>query len=107
DYGDSSDSLRYTRSPRYRAYKFGGYEGDRVDVWVRSHDGGDAVTWVLDNRFNVLASNDDADDKTYDSHVVATLPASDSITHYVVYRDYALSPAHFAVELAVQPYDTS
>src|SRR6266567_4342634 len=46
DYGASSDSVKYTHSPRYRAFKFGGYEGDRVDVWVRSSDGGDAVAWV-------------------------------------------------------------
>jgi hypothetical protein len=107
DYGGSSSSLEYTNSPRYRTYTFSGYEGDRVDAWVRSTDGGDAVAWVLDNSFNVLSSNDDADGNTLDSHIFFTLPASDSVTHYLVYRDYALSNAHFAVDLAVQPYDTS
>jgi hypothetical protein len=106
NYGDSSSTLRYTKSPRYRAYKFAGYEGDRVDVWVRSNDG-DAVTWVLDNNFNVVASNDDADDNTLDSHIVTTLAANDSATHYIVYRDYSTSTAHFSVDLAIQPYDTS
>ncbi len=107
DYGQSSDPVKYTKSPRYRAYKFAGYEGDRVDVWVRSSDGGDAVAWVLDNGFHVLASNDDADSSTSDSHIVTTLPADDSATHYLVFRDYSLAAAHFTLDLAVQPYDTS
>jgi hypothetical protein len=106
DYGQSAPSTKYTKTPRYRAYKFAGYEGDRVDVWVRSNDG-DAVAWVLDNSFHVVASNDDADDSTLDSHIVTTLPANDSITHYIVYRDYSTSTAHFSLDLAVQPYDTS
>jgi hypothetical protein len=106
DYGQSSDTVKYTHSPRYRAYKLAGYEGDRVDVWVHSNDG-DSVAWLLDNSFHVLASNDDADDTTLDSHIVTTLPASDSITHYLVYRDYSTSTAHFWVDLAAMPYDTS
>lgn len=106
DYGASTASVKYTKTPRYRAYKFNGYEGDRVDAWVRS-PGGDAVAWVLDSHFNVLAGNDDADDSTLDSHMLFTLPASDAVTHYIVYRDYSLSTARFSVELAVQPYDTS
>ena len=105
-YGDASSSVKYTKSPRYRAYKFAGYEGDKVDFWVRSSDG-DSVAWLLDNSFHVLATNDDADDNTLDSHVVLTLPANDSATHYIVYRDYSLSTSHFSVDLAVQPYDTS
>ena len=100
DYGQTSTSTKYTRTPRYRAFKFAGNEGDQVDVWVRSSDGGDAVAWVLDNGFHTLASNDDADDTTLDAHVSVTLPADASITHYVVFRDYSTSTAHFTVELA-------
>ena len=100
DYGQTSSSTKYTRSPRYRAFKFAGNEGDQVDAWVRSSDGGDAVAWVLDNSFHVLASNDDADDTTVDSHITVTLPASTSATHYVVFRDYYTSAAHFTVDLA-------
>src|SRR5438874_5346020 len=62
DYGQTSSSIRYTRTPRYRAVKFGGNAGDQIDVAVRSDDGGDAVAWVLDHSFHVLGSNDDADD---------------------------------------------
>lgn len=106
-YGDATSPVTYNKSPRYRAYKFDGYEGDRVDTWIRSPNGGDAVTWLLDGSFKVLASNDDADDGTLDSHISFTLPASQKAVHYLVYRDYALATAKFAVELAVQPYDTS
>ena len=100
DYGQTSASTRYTKTPRYRAFKFGGSAGDAVDVWVRSTDGGDAVAWVLDNDFRVLASNDDADDTTLDAHVSVTLPANASITHYVVFRDYWTDTSHFTVALA-------
>ncbi len=100
DYGQTSSSTKYTKTPRYRAFKFAGNEGDQVDVWVRSDDGGDAVAWVLDNDFRVVASNDDADDTTVDAHVSVALPANASATHYVVFRDYWTSSAHFTVELA-------
>ncbi len=98
DYGHTSDAVRYSKTPRYRAFKFGGNAGDSVDVWVRSTHG-DPVAWVLDNKFHVLAMNDDADDRTTDAHVTVTLPASTSITHYIVFRDYALATHDFTVEL--------
>lgn len=108
DDGQTSSSTYYTKTPRYRAFKFAGTEGEQVDVWVKSTDGGDAVAWVLDNGFHVVASNDDADDTTLDSHVTATLPANASATHYIVFRDYYTDSAHFTVQLAVRPpYDTS
>jgi hypothetical protein len=108
DYGQTSASVSYTKTPRYRAFKFAGSEHDNVDVWVKSTDGGDAVAWVLDNGFHVLGSNDDAEDGSTDSHVKLVLPASSSATHYVVFRDYSTSTAHFTVELGGgPPYDTS
>lgn len=100
DYGQTSASTRYTKTPRYRAFKFAGNAGDLIDVWVRSTDGGDAVAWVLDNDFHVVGSNDDADDSTLDSHVNVALPANASATHYVVFRDYWTDTAHFTVDVA-------
>jgi len=97
-YGESAP-VTYTKSPRYRAVKFAGNAGDQIDAWVRSTDG-DAVAWVLDNSFHVLGTNDDADDTTLDAHVSLTLPASPSATHYVVFRDYALTTSHYTVALA-------
>jgi hypothetical protein len=104
DYDQTSDAIKYTSSPRYRAVKFSGQQGDRVDAWVRSSNGGDAVAWVLDNSFRVLGSNDDADETTFDAHVAIALPASSSSTHYVVFRDYAMASAKFTVELSL-PYE--
>lgn len=107
DYGQTSASVAYSKRPRYRAFKFGGSAGDVIDVSVRSNDG-DAVAWVLDNSFRVLASNDDADDTTTDALIHLTLPANASITHYIVFRDYDLAKSHFTVELTgSQPFDTS
>jgi hypothetical protein len=98
DYGQTGASVRYTSSPRYRAYKFAGHAGDQVDVWVRSTNG-DAVAWVLDNDFAIVGSNDDADDTTLDAHVAVTLPANPSDTHYIVFRDYDLATHYFTVSL--------
>jgi hypothetical protein len=98
-YGDTSDSIEYSSTPRYRAFKFDGNAGDQVDVWVRSTDGGDALAWVLDATYHVVAKNDDANDTTSDSHITVTLPDATSETHYVVFRDYNLNKAHFTVAL--------
>lgn len=106
DYGQTSTTVSYTKTPRYRAFKFGGNEDDVVDVWVRSTNGGDAVAWILDNDFHILAVNDDADDTTYDAHVTVTLPANASITHYVVFRDYDLRAKKFQVQLDGTPAAT-
>jgi hypothetical protein len=109
DYNTTSSSTKYTSTPRYRAFKFAGAPHDQVDVWVKSTDGGDSVAWILDNGFHVLASNDDAADvDTLDSHMTVLLPDNASATHYVVFRDYNSSTAHFKVTLdGAQAYDTS
>jgi hypothetical protein len=106
-YGQTSSAKAYSSTPRFRAFKFDGNANDRVDAWVRSTDG-DAVAWLLDKSFNVLASNDDANANTLDAHVVFTLPASTSTTHYLVFRDYDLVSSHFTVQLGGGPqYDTT
>jgi hypothetical protein len=95
-YGQTSDAVAYTNPPRYRAFKFAGQVGDKVDIWVRSPDG-DAVAWLLSGSFRTLASNDDADDTTTDSHMTFTLTANR--TYYIVFREYSLADATFTVEL--------
>ena len=96
----TSSTISYAKTPkRYRAIKFSGAEGDSIEAWVRSSNGGDAVAWVLDNDFKILAMNDDADKTTLDAHIRLTLPANPSATHYVVLRDYALRSAKFTVKL--------
>ncbi len=104
DYAQTSDAVAYTKSPRYRAFKFAGNEGDQIDVWVRSPDG-DALAWVLDNHWHILGKNDDADGGTLDAHVQITLGKSDSVTHYIVFRDYDWQTSTFTVELnGANPY---
>jgi len=103
-YGQTSVSTSYTRTPRYRAYKFSGQAGDDVDVWVRSTNG-DPVTWILDNDWKTIAKNDDAAPGNTNSHVKVKLPANASATHYIVVRDYWQSPMSFKVELKGGPAD--
>ena len=95
-------ALLYTKIPRFRGFELTGSEGDQVDVWVRGPRG-DALTWLLDSRFNVVAKNDDADESTLDSHIVATLPASTTGRYYIVLRDYYLESRRFEVELNTTP----
>ncbi len=102
DYGQTSATVRYTSSPRFRSYKFAGGKGDKIDVRVRSTDGGDAVAWLLDNAFNVVADNDDAAEGGLDSHIQATLPGNTNPSiksYYIVYRDYDLQAHRFNVTL--------
>ena len=100
DYCQTSDEVSYTKTPRYRTFKFAGSAGDQIDVWVRSPNGdGDALAWVLDNHWHIVGKNDDASGSTLDAHVKVTLPKSDSVTHYIVFRDYDWQKTSFTVEL--------
>ncbi len=103
DYGTASGWFQYTNVPRYRAVSFQGTGGDHVDVWVRSYDGGDAVAWLVDNQFHVIAANDDADVTTYDAHISTTLPPGPKAKRYVIVRDYDLLSASFIVQLQGGP----
>jgi hypothetical protein len=101
DYGQTSSRVTHTGTPTYRAFKFAGQVGDVVDIWVRSDDG-DAVAWLLNDNFKTLASNDDADETTLDSHLHFKLTANRSAedhTYYVAFREYSHDRAHFTVEL--------
>jgi len=102
DYGQTAAAVKYRNPPRYLAYKFGGHKGDKVAIDVTSKNG-DAVAWLLDNSFAIVAKNDDAGASTLDSHIDATLPGNSDpaiITYYIVVRDYWLQSATFTVALA-------
>ncbi len=99
EYGQVSAKINYSKTPRFRAFKFAGDVGDKVTVDVRSTNGGDAVAWVLDDSFEIIASNDDAAAGVLDSHMEVTLPEHPSRTHYIVFREYALKNRTFKVEL--------
>src|SRR5438045_348201 len=57
--GQTSHLLRYTKTPRYRALTLDATGPGTLDFWIRSSDGGDAVAWLLDGSYHVLAHNDD------------------------------------------------
>jgi len=99
--GESHRTL-YSSTPRFRGYDFVGKGGDRVDIWVRSSHG-DALSWLLDDKFNVLAKNDDADATTLDSHLEAVLPgAGDALRRFqIVMRDYDLESHYFTTSFAI------
>jgi len=99
DYGSVSASVKYTKSPRYRAFQFDGSPGDAIDVWVTSDDG-DPVTWVLDGNFKTLAKNDDASSSTTNSNITLTLADDNQAPNYIVFRDYDLLTSHFTVKLS-------
>ncbi|HTM20062.1 MAG TPA: hypothetical protein VL172_06140 [Kofleriaceae bacterium] len=95
--GDARDAY-YTSWPRFRGYTLDG--AGSMDLGVSSETG-DAIAWVLDSHFNVLARNDDADDTTYDAHITVDIPAAEAWrTHYLVFRDYDLRRGWFTVERA-------
>lgn len=104
DYGQTSASTAYSKTPLYRAYKFAGNAGDEVEVSVKSSNG-DPVTWILDNDWHTVAKNDDASATDTNSHIKVKLPANASATHYIVVRDYYKDPMSFTVELKGGPAD--
>ena len=97
-YGQTSAAVSYTKQPTYRAFRFAGSAGDRVDVWVRSANG-DAMAWLLDHDFNTLATNDNAASGVTDAHLTTTLTSSDS-SFYIAFREHARADATFTIALA-------
>jgi len=101
DYGHTIGGLVYHNPPKYRALKFDGKKGDLIEVWVRSADG-DALGWVVDDNFKILAHNDDADNTTTDAHIKLTLPGNsnpDMTRYYIVFTEYQGANATFTVSL--------
>jgi hypothetical protein len=99
-YGQTSDTVAYTKHPRYRAFTFSGSEGDAVAVTVASTDGS-PMFWVLDAKFHILFSG--TDDGTGVAHNSGTLSPSTDPTHYIVFREASLQKASFSVELEGKP----
>src|SRR5207245_2284257 len=95
-YGHSSPAVAYQGRPRYDAFTFTGKSADAVEVWVRSING-DPVAWLTDSKFKIVASNDDANGWTTDSHIRAKLPANG--TYYIIFREYSGAAATFRVTL--------
>lgn len=98
----ASRNVLYTSAPRFRGFDFYGAPDTAVDLWVRGTRG-DAVAWLLDGSFNVVATNDDADESTLNAHISAVLPSSKDNRFYLVFRDYYLESRRFTVEFSVTP----
>ena len=96
----ASMTVAYTKTPRFRGVVVNGGAGDTVDIWVRSTDGGDALAWLLDDSYKVIAKNDDADNTTTDSHLHVVLPVSASGSYKIVLRDYDVQKHKFTVSYA-------
>jgi hypothetical protein len=97
-YGQTGHA-QYKKPPTHYAFKFAGEKGDRVDVSVASTNG-DAVLWVTDSDFKVLAKNDDSGNSV-NARVTVTLPATS--TYLIIFREYAGEPASFTVSLSKRP----
>jgi hypothetical protein len=98
EYGQTSADVKYSSSPKYRAFSFTAQKGDHVDAWVRSDDG-DAMAWLLNARFEILDKNDNAATGVSDSHIQHTLGVAG--THYIAFREHDSQSASFKVYLNV------
>jgi hypothetical protein len=94
--GQTTAPVAYTNAPLYRAYRFDGRVGDKVDAWVRSSNG-DARAWLLDASFKNVVQADDSEGTT-NAHLVKTL--SKTGTFYIAFREKTQRAAVFTVSLA-------
>lgn len=96
----------YYNPPRYRSFGFDAKGGDDITVDVKSAEG-DAVAYITDSSYNVLAFNDDYGG-SLDSKVRYKVPAYAAAGSYrIVFRDYDLLDATFTVKLAIASTQTT
>jgi hypothetical protein len=95
-YGQTSAAIAYTDTPLYRALRFQGKAGDRVDAWVKSPSGGHPRAWLVDAQFlNVVSSGDAA---STSAQLLTTLTTTG--TYYVAFREWTQEDGTFVVSLA-------
>lgn len=99
-FGETKAGVSYTESPRYRAFKVVADPGDEFDVWVRGARGADPKVWLLGDRFQTLAANDDAAPSTRDAHLVHRVRSGG--TYYLAFREMNLEDASFDISLAAR-----
>lgn len=91
----------YYNPPTYRSFGFDAKGGDSITVDIKSQEG-DAMGWITDSSYNVLAQNDDASSSTLDSKVTYKVPSGQASRAYrIVFRDYDLLDATFTVSLKI------
>lgn len=91
----------YYTPPQPRAWAFHAKAGDLITIDVSS-DTGDAIAYLTDDRYNVIAYNDDFRKVSRNAQIVYQLPATTQATSFrIVFADYDALPAPFDVALAV------
>lgn len=88
--------------PTRSSWSFTARGGDIVTIGISSRIG-DAVAFLTDNRWNLLAMNDDAEPGTHDARIRYVVPASmPPSTFRIVFQDYQMLPATFTTSLTVK-----
>lgn len=95
----ASIPVKYTSTPRYRAYSFTANKGDVIHFRVKQTDGGDAYAYLLTSSFGVLAKNDNENSSTKDSYLKATIATPGK--YYVAFRDKAYRAGNFTIGFSV------
>jgi len=92
----------YYNPPRYRSFSFDAKGGDEITVDIKSYEG-DAVGYITDSYYNVLAYNDDYSSYNLDSKVTYKVPTGTGARSFrIVFNDYDLLDATFTIKLAVK-----
>lgn len=88
------------------AWAFHANPGDTITIDVTS-DVGDAVAYLTDDRYRVLAYNDDYVPTSRDAQIVYTVPPTSQATSFrIVFVDYEARLASFDVALRIDPAAT-
>lgn len=96
-------TVSYDGPPAYRAFGFEAKGGDQITLTVASEDG-DAMGWLTDSNYTVLASNDDMSSQSLDSRVTFTVPKGVTRRSFrAVFREYDQAKATFRVSLEITP----
>jgi hypothetical protein len=89
-YGASTPGIPFNKGDkRYKSFSFVGQAGDKVSVRVWAPDKGDAEAWILDDKFKILAFNDNETAGSKDARIDLTLHGvkKQPKTYYLVYAD--------------------
>lgn len=91
DYGQTSLPVRYSASPKYRAFEFNAKPGDQLEIWVHARRGAPKA-FLTDSGFQSIAGGK--------SHFSATIPLeSQPATYYVVFYELNYKRGDFTLEL--------
>ncbi len=91
DYGQTSAPVRYSGSPKYRAFGFNAKPGDQLEIWVHARRG-TPKAFLTDSSFQSIAGGK--------PHFSTLIPReSQPATYYVVFYGSNYKPGDFTIEL--------